>query len=72
MRPAGLQNSVGVISTSFLKDAADVTWKNNPAIKEWLAFMDEILPNGDKEDGNAIFRLRGSRDAGAGVDPVRQ
>ena len=41
LRPAGLQNSVGVISTSFLKDAGDTTWKDDPAIKEWLAFMDK-------------------------------
>ena len=55
LRPAGLQNSVGVISTSFLKDASDTTWKDDPAIKEWLAFMDKYYPDGDKEDGNAIF-----------------
>ena len=55
LRPAGLQNSVGVISTSFLKDASDATWKQDPAIKEWLAFMDKYYPDGDREDGNAIF-----------------
>ena len=55
LRPAGLQNSVGVISTSFLKDASDTAWKEDPAIKEWLAFMDKYYPDGDKEDGNAIF-----------------
>ncbi|MBT1509156.1 ABC transporter substrate-binding protein [Bradyrhizobium sp. SRL28] len=55
LRPAGLQNSVGVISTSFLKDASDATWKEDPTIKDWLAFMDKYYPDGDKEDGNAIF-----------------
>jgi branched-chain amino acid transport system substrate-binding protein len=55
LRPAGLQNSVGVISTSFLKDASDTTWKEDPAVKEWLAFMDKYYPDGDKEDSNAIF-----------------
>jgi ABC-type branched-subunit amino acid transport system substrate-binding protein len=55
LRPAGLQNSVGVISTSFLKDASDATWKDDPAVKNWLAFMDKYYPDGDKEDGNAIF-----------------
>ena len=38
LRPAGLQNAVGVISTSFLKDASDTAWKEDPAIKGWLAF----------------------------------
>ena len=55
LRPAGLQNAVGVISTSFLKDAGDATWKEDPAIKEWLAFMDKYYPDGDKDDSYAIF-----------------
>ena len=55
LRPAGLQNAVGVISTSFLKDASDTTWKEDAAIKEWLAFMDKYYPDGDKEDSYAIF-----------------
>jgi ABC-type branched-subunit amino acid transport system substrate-binding protein len=55
LRPAGLQNSVGVISTSFLKDASDTTWKEDPAIKQWLAFMDKYYPDGDKEDSYAMF-----------------
>ena len=55
LRPAGLQNSVGVISTSFLKDASDTTWKEDPAIKQWLAFMDKYYPDGDKDDAYAMF-----------------
>ena len=55
LRPAGLQNAVGVISTSFLKDAGDTTWKEDPSIKAWLAFMDKYYPDGDKEDSYAIF-----------------
>jgi branched-chain amino acid transport system substrate-binding protein len=55
LRPAGLQNAVGVISTSFLKDADDTTWKEDPAIKGWLAFMDKYYPDGDKEDAYAMF-----------------
>ncbi|MFB9269294.1 ABC transporter substrate-binding protein [Bradyrhizobium erythrophlei] len=55
LRPAGLQNAVGVVSTSFLKDANDATWKEDPAIKDWLAFMDRYYPDGDKDDGYAIF-----------------
>jgi branched-chain amino acid transport system substrate-binding protein len=55
LRPAGLQNAVGVVSTSFLKDASDTTWKDDPAIREWLAFMDRYYPDGDKDDSYAIF-----------------
>ena len=55
LRPAGLQNSSGVISTSFLRDAADPEWTNDPAMKAFSSFMDKYYPDGDKEDGNAAF-----------------
>ena len=55
LRPAGLVNAAGVISTSFLKDADDATWKEDPSIKTWLAFMDKYYPDGDREDSYAIF-----------------
>jgi ABC-type branched-subunit amino acid transport system substrate-binding protein len=55
LRPAGLQNAAGVISTSFLKDTDDSTWKEDPAIKAWLAFMDKYYPEGDKQDSYAMF-----------------
>ena len=55
LRPAGLQNAAGVISTSFLKDADDSTWKNDSSIKDWMAFMDKYYPEGDKDDSYAIF-----------------
>jgi ABC-type branched-subunit amino acid transport system substrate-binding protein len=55
LRPAGLQNAVGVISTSFLKDADDPTWKDDSALKAWLVFMDKYYPDGDREDAYAMF-----------------
>jgi branched-chain amino acid transport system substrate-binding protein len=55
LRPAGLQNAVGVISTAFLKDAGDSLWKEDAAIKAWSAFMDKYYPDGDKDDGYALY-----------------
>ena len=55
LKPAGLQNSVGVISTAFLKDADDPAWKDDPAMKQWWSFMDKYYPDGDKDDSNTVF-----------------
>jgi branched-chain amino acid transport system substrate-binding protein len=55
LKPAGLQNSIGVISTSFLKDANDPAWKDDPAMKDWSSFMDKYYPDGDKDDSNTVF-----------------
>jgi branched-chain amino acid transport system substrate-binding protein len=55
LRPAGMQNSIGVISTAFLKDPNDPAWKDDLAMKEWSAFMDKYYPDGDKADANTVF-----------------
>ena len=55
LRPAGLENSAGVISTSFLKDANDPAWKDDPAMRDWLSFMDKYYPGGDKDDSSAVY-----------------
>jgi branched-chain amino acid transport system substrate-binding protein len=48
LKPAGLPASQGILTTSYLKDPTDPTWKNDPAMKEWIAFMDKYYPEGDK------------------------
>lgn len=55
LRPAGLQNSIGVISSAFLKDAGDPAWKDDPAMKDWSSFMDKYYPDGDRADSNTVF-----------------
>jgi len=55
LRPAGLENAIGVISTSFLKDAGDPAWQDDVGMKDWSAFMDKYYPDGDKDDSNAVF-----------------
>jgi len=44
LKPAGLEKSIGLISTAYLKDPNDPQWKNDPAVKEWQAFVDKYLP----------------------------
>ena len=55
LKPAGLENSAGVISTSFLKDANDPIWKDDPAVKEWLSFMTEHYASGDRDDSGVVY-----------------
>jgi branched-chain amino acid transport system substrate-binding protein len=54
-KPAGLENSRGILSTNYLKDATDPSWKDDPAIREWAAFMDKYLPEGDKSSFFSIY-----------------
>jgi branched-chain amino acid transport system substrate-binding protein len=55
LKPAGLENAKGILSTSYLKDATDPTWKDDPALKEWVAFMDKYFPEGDKSSTFSVY-----------------
>ena len=55
LSPAGVEKSAGVISTAFLKDPNDPAWKDDPAMKDWLSFMDKYYPKGDKASSAAVY-----------------
>ncbi|WP_439365640.1 ABC transporter substrate-binding protein [Bradyrhizobium sp. DASA03005] len=55
MAPAGLENSAGVISAAFLKDPSDPAWKNDPAMKDWFAFMDKYHQVESTNNSAAVY-----------------
>ncbi len=55
LEPAGKDNSSGVISSQYLKDATDPALKDDPGYKEWLAFMDKYMPDGNKADWLNVY-----------------
>jgi branched-chain amino acid transport system substrate-binding protein len=56
LTPAGLEKSVGVISSAYLKDATDPRWANDPAITQWRDFMKKYYPDGNQAD---VFNVYG-------------
>jgi len=55
LTPAGLDKSVGVITTAYLKDATDKQWDNDPAMKEWKDFMAKYYPDGKVIDASNVY-----------------
>jgi branched-chain amino acid transport system substrate-binding protein len=53
--PAGLEKSVGVMSTRYLKDPTDKAFANDPAVLEWTAFMKKYYPDGNLVDQNPFY-----------------
>jgi branched-chain amino acid transport system substrate-binding protein len=45
----GDEKLTGVISTDTTKDAADPAWANDPAVKDYLAFLDKYTPAADRQ-----------------------
>jgi len=55
LTPAGLGNSVGIISTQYFKDPTDPQWLNDPAMNEWREFMKKYYPTGDLSDAFNVY-----------------
>jgi ABC-type branched-subunit amino acid transport system substrate-binding protein len=55
LKPAGLENAVGVITAAYLKDASDPAWKDQQAGAEWQAFLDKYHRAGGKDESTAMF-----------------
>ena len=55
MKPAGFENSQDIITSAYLMDPTDAQWKDDPNMKEWVAFMDKWNPGGDKTDASNIY-----------------
>jgi branched-chain amino acid transport system substrate-binding protein len=50
LEPAGLENSVGIISAIFGKDATDPRWKDDPSTKLYLDWLQKYYPGGRAAD----------------------
>jgi branched-chain amino acid transport system substrate-binding protein len=55
LKPAGLENAKGVLTTSYLKDPTDPTWKDDPAAKAWVEFMQKYYPDGDRTSAFTVY-----------------
>jgi ABC-type branched-subunit amino acid transport system substrate-binding protein len=54
IKPAGYENSQGIISAAYLKDASDPQWDNDPGMKKFYDFLAKDYPEGNKIDGNVV------------------
>jgi branched-chain amino acid transport system substrate-binding protein len=55
MKPAGFENSQGIITAQYLMDPTDKQWVENADMKGWVAWMDKWMPGGNKADANHVF-----------------
>jgi branched-chain amino acid transport system substrate-binding protein len=55
LAPAGLDKAVGLVTGAYMKDPSDPQWKDDPAFKDWLAFMQKYMPGSDLTDINNVY-----------------
>jgi branched-chain amino acid transport system substrate-binding protein len=69
LAPAGIENTVGLITSAFFKDPSDPQWKNDKALLEYQAWFQKYMPGGDPTDG---FYIQGYINAQTVAHVIKQ
>jgi branched-chain amino acid transport system substrate-binding protein len=55
IKPAGFENSQGILSAAYAKDGADTQWDNDPGMKKFFGFLEKYYPDANKLDGSVVY-----------------
>jgi branched-chain amino acid transport system substrate-binding protein len=55
LEAAGLDNAIGLVSSSFQKNVDDEQWANDADVKDYFAFMKSFLPDADARNSNYSY-----------------
>nr|WP_231712408.1 ABC transporter substrate-binding protein [Vineibacter terrae] len=55
LKPAGLENSQGIITAAYIKDATDKQWDNDADMKAWRDWMAKYNPAANPADAGNIY-----------------
>jgi branched-chain amino acid transport system substrate-binding protein len=50
VEPVGAEKAIGILSVGYLKDPNDPTFKDDPGLAEWRAFMGKYMPDADQAE----------------------
>jgi branched-chain amino acid transport system substrate-binding protein len=71
LKPAGLEASRGIVAAGFGKNPDDPTWKEDPGMIAWRAFMDRHFPKRDRSAPD-VFTVFGYTVAQVMVEVLRR
>jgi ABC-type branched-subunit amino acid transport system substrate-binding protein len=54
LRPAGLDNSKGILSAGYQMDVTDPQWDSTPGMKRFRAFMEKYYPEADRSESGPL------------------
>jgi branched-chain amino acid transport system substrate-binding protein len=55
LKPAGLENSKGIVSAAYAKEPTDPQWKDDPATKAFFAFMNGDVPKSSRIPAFGVY-----------------
>ena len=69
IEPAGLESSIGLLSSAWAKDPLDPEFENDPGMKDWRAWMSKYLPGEDVRRPSFVY---GYNSAGTLLQVLKQ
>jgi ABC-type branched-subunit amino acid transport system substrate-binding protein len=54
LKPAGLENSAGILSAGYQMDVTDPQWDSHPGMQRYRAFMAKYYPEADKSESGPL------------------
>jgi branched-chain amino acid transport system substrate-binding protein len=55
IKPAGFENSQGIISSAYLKDTSDPQWKDDAGMKAFDEFLVKYFPEANRVDLSVMY-----------------
>jgi branched-chain amino acid transport system substrate-binding protein len=55
IKPAGFENSQGILSANYYKDGADRQWDDDRGMKKFYAFLEKYYPDANRLDGSVVY-----------------
>jgi branched-chain amino acid transport system substrate-binding protein len=55
IRPAGYENSQGILSAAYAKDGADPQWNDDLGMRKFLDFLAKYYPDGNRLDASVVY-----------------
>src|SRR6202171_1484537 len=55
IKPAGFENSQGILSAAYAKDGADAQGDDAPGMKKFYTVLQKYFPEGNKLDGSVVY-----------------
>ena len=55
IKPAGFENSQGILSANYAKDGSDPQWDNDSGMKKFYTFLGKYYPDGDRLNASVVY-----------------
>ena len=54
LKPAGLENAVGILTAGYEKDQTDPQWKDDAGMKKFHAYVEKYIPEGKAMESTVL------------------